>query len=538
MTNCRALLSLSMLAAGGCSHDSWPPATAGASDVRTDGAADDSSGDGGSIDRASVPWDWNGIIGTGQSLAVGETATPCIDTTQPFHNLKLSLGSAKINNPPYDPADPALSMAPLVEPIRTPPSSTVGYPVNIHGETIHTAMGNQITSLYKRDVPSGDLVTVHTVVGESGQGISFINKAATPTDFSGHAYAATLFEASAIKRLAAAAGKTFGIGAIVLTHGESDWGDTNYEQDIYQLYLDYNADIAAITGQTKKIPLLVTQQGTFPSENGIDIFPPSTFAQWHIGVDHPGQAICVGPKYQYVYSPDHLHLPAREYDRLGEKYAQVYYEIGILGHDWRPLEPTGVVREGNAIAVNFHVPVPPLMWDENLPAPHQGSVHPEWKNGRGFEVDGDGRALTIDSVAIHGDAVIITLDSPPSTANLHVRYAAKPDMDGTQGGLANGRIGQLSDSDPFVPYDAAKISCQVTQGSTTATCPSPLETRGPRDLVVGASLASNTAVVSVSPGSAVLSQPWTGASGTTELTFQTNQRNFAVSFDMPVPDPK
>src|SRR5580700_10711089 len=38
----------------------------------------------------NVPWDWSGIIGTGQSLSVGARGLPVLSTNQPYHNLKLS----------------------------------------------------------------------------------------------------------------------------------------------------------------------------------------------------------------------------------------------------------------------------------------------------------------------------------------------------------------------------------------------------------------------------------------------------------------
>ena len=88
---------------------------------------------------------------------------------------------------------------------------------------------------------------VHTVVGESGQPMTVIKKNPTnlpTTGTSGRAYDATLFEAAAITRLAGAMGKSYGIGAIVVTHGESDAGNTNYADDLYQLLTDYNTDLA------------------------------------------------------------------------------------------------------------------------------------------------------------------------------------------------------------------------------------------------------------------------------------------------------
>jgi hypothetical protein len=321
------------------------------------------------------------------------------------------------------------------------------YPNNIYGETPHTAMGDQISTLFSGQ-PGGDYVTVHTVVGEGGQPITVIDKTATPSADLGHAYAATLFEVAAIKRLAAAAGKSYGVGAIVLTHGESDASNAGYGAAVYQLLRDYNEDIAAITGQTWAIPLLLTQQQTEPLDNSS---PASLIAEWQLGRDHPGEVVCVGPKYQYPYSFDHLHLVAAGYDRLGEKYAEVYYERVIRGVDWQPLQPVSASCSGKVITVTMHVPSPPLAWDDAMPSPHQ-SANVAWSMGRGFEVANQSGPLTIASVAIRGDAVVITLADTPDPTGLVVRYAVTQDSLGLNGGLATGRIGQLRDSDPLVGY--------------------------------------------------------------------------------------
>jgi hypothetical protein len=440
-------LALATVTASGCSKNREAPTHA----VNPPSAA--SNGTTETIARAgNRTWDWNGVVATGQSLSVGARARAATLTTQTFHNLKLSLGAATLTVPPYDPTSPSLSVVPLVEPIRDEATSYPGaYPLNIYGETPDTAMADQVSALCQRD-KGGEFVTVHTVVGESGQGMEVINKTATVTTNKGHAYAATLFEVSALGRLAAAAGKTYGVGAIVLTHGETDAVNANYENDMLKLAADYNADIAAITGQRAPILLLVTQQQTCPGDNSTTA---SLIAQWKIGVDHPSSAVCVGPKYQYAYAGDHLHLVANGYDQLGEKYAEVYYERVVLGHDWQPLQPTSARRSGNVIIVGFHVPVPPLAWDSGMPAPHQ-TAHTAWSKGRGFEVQNQDGEQTIDSVAIQNDSVVIALPGAPTATGLVVRYAVTQDGSGTLGGLATGRIGQLRDSDPLLGYSTRR----------------------------------------------------------------------------------
>lgn len=398
--------------------------------------------DGKTTTSANMPWNWMGIVGTGQSLSVGARGNPAETDEQPYHNLKLSLGS--LTEPPWDPDHSTLSMIPLVEPIRNYaygyPSA---YPRNIYGETPHTAMANQISKL-----ASGlgmDYVTVHTVVGESGQGMSVIRKGATDKGTTGRAYAASLFEVQAIKRLAAKEGKTFGVSAVVITHGETDAGNTNYENDLRQMWSDYNTDIRAITGQSQKVLMFTNQQHSCPRDSGTSV---STLAQWKVGVDYPGDIVCTGPKYQYFYSSDGVHLSAGGYQQLGEKIGQVYFERVVLGHDWQPLQPICVVRTSSkVITVNFHVPVPPLVWDKTMPAPHQRSLT-EWKKGKGFEVyTTGGKRIAIRSVAINGSSVVITCASPLPETGVKVGYAFTTDGDMRPNGTV--RWGLLRDSDPF-----------------------------------------------------------------------------------------
>ena len=63
--------------------------------------------------------------------------------------------------------------------------------------------------------------------------------------------------------------------------------------------------------------------------------------QWQAGLDLPGRDRLYrsGPKDQYSYATDstHVYLDAEGYDKLGEKYGQVYFERVVLGNDWQPL---------------------------------------------------------------------------------------------------------------------------------------------------------------------------------------------------------
>jgi hypothetical protein len=394
-----------------------------------------------------LSWDWTGIIGTGQSLSIGARSKG-ISTNQPYGNLKLSTDHLPW---PIDPDNTNLALVPLVEPIgRLAPAYPSSWPENITGETPHSAMANEITALVRAD--SGrDFVSVHSAVGEDGQGMTFIKKNPTQRGLNGRSYEAAMIETKAITRLAKAAGKTYGVGAITVTHGETDAGNTNYENELYQLWSDYNADIPAITGQKQKILMIVSQQQAFGDHS------PSTLAQWKIGVDHPADTVCSGPKYQYPYFSDGVHLTAQGYQELGEKYGQVYFERVILGKNWQPLQPTSVERDGKTITVHFHVPVAPLAWETSFQPPHQSDD--AWKQGRGFEIStSSGAKVVIASAEISGDKVIITCAADPGPG-ARVGYAtiaegARVKMLTPYAGTS--RWGMLRDSDPFVGASAEK----------------------------------------------------------------------------------
>jgi hypothetical protein len=450
------LLALASLAALGCADGTSNPLNAGnggSAQGAADSGSDTGTGGGGGVSDGVDPlprWDWTGIIGTGQSLSVGQAAAFALSTTQPYQNLKLSLGAVMV--PPFDPNAEGLSMVPLVEPIRSnraPCTYPCAYPQNIYGETPHTAMANQISKLVQDN--AGEVyTTVHTVVGENGQGMVRLRKGAMPDPMyaaplsTARAFDATLFEAGAIARLAAAETKTYGMGAIIITHGESDEGSSSYEADLRQLWSDYNADVKAATGQTATFPMLVSQQHSVPASGTTT----SALAQWRVGVNNPGNIICSGPKYQYQYDNDGVHMTGVAYDLLGEKYGEVFYERVVLGNDWQPLGPTGAVREGaRGVTVTFHVPVAPLVWDETLPPPHQ-SMTTEWANGRGFELRSGGTRVAIESVAIAGDSVQITAAADLPATALVVAYAQTANAIKRDQGTV--RWGLLRDSDAVV----------------------------------------------------------------------------------------
>ena len=169
------------------------------------------------------------------------------------------------------------------------------------------------------------------------------------------------------------------------------------------------------------------------------------------GVDHPGEIVCTGPKYQYSYATDsaHVHLSAQEYERVGEKTAQVYFERVVLGHDWQPLQPTSArgERQCRHRALSRAGPA------ADLGRRAAGAARPmtaEWAAGRGFEVQRRRRAQDDHRRRDRrDDTVQITCASDLSGLQVVVGYAATAEG-GTPPAAQPARWGQLRDSDPFM----------------------------------------------------------------------------------------
>jgi hypothetical protein len=450
-----------------------------------------------------------------------------------YDNLKLEDDGP---DPRYSFGDGGLfSLVPLVEPIR--PTPLPGwpddqYPNNIYGETPHTALANQLTAL-SLAADAGNLISIQTVVGWSGHCMSDIDKEGT-----GRAYPSSLNEARVATALAADAGRTVRYDGIVLTHGECDAYNLDYEAALLQFWFDYNGDLPPITGQDGGIPLIETQQST------VDPYPDGTgsmLEQWQAGVDHPGEIICAGPKYQYGYAPDNLHLPSAGYIRLGEKYAEVIAAIEA-GRGWAPLQPTGATHAGNMVTVSFQDSFPPLNWDDNQPPGHQ-SANTNWIAGRGFEVTdlGTGDELVISDAEISGDSVVLTLGFDPDAGvipdgGIKVGYAMTGDALGTfVGGQPTGRHGALRDSDPLIGIDTETLPVQVTQGSTIIS--GLFNYRAVWDRVAAGNLPADTVVTAIDSTYSyiALSTAWQGPTGTAQMIFWHEERNYCVDFQLNVP---
>ena len=450
-----------------------------------------------------------GIIGTGQSLSVGAHSNPVINTTTRYNNLKLEFQYVDV------PWTSTHQLTDLGEPIRN--ASAGSYPYNIWGggESPHTSMADQI-SYQSIETSGSDYVTIHTVVGQDNYGYEQIKKNGL-----GNNYQSSLDEMSDVKSIVSLRGKNYKIGAIVLTHGERDYSDSNYGNDIFDLWSDYNTDIKLITGQTNIIPLITSQSSSgYPNSNGSRAI--SSWKMWESSVMNSG-IVCSGPKYQYDYFSDGIHFTAPSSQRLGVKYGQVYDTLR-KGIKWKPLQPNDVkLIDSKTISITFDVPVPPIQFDESLEIQH--TIGHEWYNGRGFELVDDVGLVRIDFVTLSGPDKVLIHANREIDSGAVLGYAMTVTQDGTR------RVGQLCDSDNLDGVDSKEYRIVAAQNSNSIIIIDLDDAHGPRDILNDSGVAPNTVIKSISGVTAILSNPWTKPDQIYDVKIKSDQRNYLVQFD-------
>ncbi len=335
------------------------------------------------VSNASSPWYFqlNHILGTGQSLAVGQEGTPALSITQPFSNVMFDA----VVNPTV-----LATLNPLVE---------------VTQESMSSALANLATDLSSdAGITHNALVSVNAV---GGAAYAALKQGTAP-------YTSALAQVTAGRARAAALGKTHGVTAVTVVHGEQDGneGSLVYDDDIIEWQADYEADIRAITGQSGAIPHFHSQMSAIASSD-------VPLAQLRAHIAAPGKVILVGPKY-HLPTVDGSHLTNEGYRQLGEEYGKAYVKAIVNRQTWEPLRPTALVRAGAVITVTFHVPVAPMAFDTTI-VPAAVDM--------GFEYLLAGVPQGIATVAINGSTVVVTLDANPGGAG-RLRYAQVSPMSG------------------------------------------------------------------------------------------------------------
>jgi len=323
------------------------------------------------------------ILMDGQSLSQGVhgmygpgwTIQGPLSTTQPFSNLMLGNGC---NWNGSICAYTGVGFSPLIEATNpTTGSTSCTSPSTCEiDETLASGMANTLTSL----TPGGfvSLVSHH---GISAQPYSVLRRipSSPMLPITGSPSYQTIVDAiTTAKANALSASRPYTADALVITHGETDFGNhmpaATYEAALLQWQADVSFDRNRITGQTGTIPMFIDQMDTWssmlyygsPTTDGTPN-PASAgtpLAQWWAARDHPGSVFLTTPKYGFLaYMDDQIHLINTGYRLLGGYHAKALKKVLVDGGRWVPLAPRSISITGNVITLRLWVPVGSLAID-------------------------------------------------------------------------------------------------------------------------------------------------------------------------------
>jgi hypothetical protein len=422
-----------------------------------------------------------------------------------------------------------IAIAPLVEPFRTITQPNQNYPGNVFGETPATAIAATLAAKFL----GPGFMSIWDTAGISGKRYSEIKKGSSDTN----SYASALYIVQKMKAMADAMGLRLVIPCAPFLHGETDAEILNatYGANLIEEADNVNIDYKAITGQTETIPLLIDQQSMMPWNT----FPVGgSLAQLAASITARGKVVLVEPSYHYHHY-DIAHLDSWSTRRRGAKWAQAIATL-MSGKLWEPLRPISAIKTAGKVTIKLNVPFGRLQWNRHIVQPASININGTdganpWVSGRGFELYSNSSgtaAVAITGVAIVADDTVEVYYS--SGTPVMVAYACAVPYDNTnqpQAGPETSRRGALIDEDPFVGLDYEVIPCTVTNGSATITSAGLFKIRGWYDRVYGAGLPADAIIKNrISDSQLLLSDVWTGPSGTAYLAFHSDQRNYCVMF--------
>jgi hypothetical protein len=235
------------------------------------------------------------------------------------------------------------------------------------------------------------------------------------------------------RKITARTGSTIFCPAIYWMQGENDYNSTKLPKDEYkaamiQLKNDMQADIQECYKQTDK-PIFYTYQTGGGWTNGNRELLIG-MAQLEASNEYD-DVVCVGPTYPLSFSNNHLCSNGSRW--YGEYMAKVYYKTQVLDEDFKPLQPEALYRDAQnpkKIRIEYHVPVPPLVFD---------SLILEKRIHYGFSIYLNNSKQTLTQVQIVGNSVELTAASN-LIGDVEVLYGEKNTING---------VGNLRDSDPF-----------------------------------------------------------------------------------------
>jgi hypothetical protein len=367
--------------------------------------------------------DINHILVRGQSLSQGYNAGGAVSLTQDLGNLTFNS---------YVQSTVFSELTPLIEKNN-----------GIFGESPASGICAQarILSLgrYNYIDPSKDgakfLASIHSI---SGTDIDGLNKGNVIYDQVQDAVAA----GSTLARLQ---GLSYSVAGIFWVQGEANEGLRTdkelYKSALIQLKNDHTQDIGLeLSRPWINIPFI-----TYQTDHRYSYNTPITALAQLDAAKQDADIFMATPIY-YLAVSDHTHMTPHSSRWLGEQMGKVWHIVHSTGN-WKPLSPEVIYKKATrTIQVQFHVPKPPMVFDENM-VTNPGDY--------GFEVIDDTGRLSLLSVKIIDSNTIEIITDTDIGANPYLRYAYT--SYGNAGPITGAR-GNLRDSDPTVSYHNNEIS--------------------------------------------------------------------------------
>lgn len=382
----------------------------------------------------------NHVIAYGQSLSSGWEGWPALSVTPRHDSLMLgrSVRPAAEDAPDWEPVGEA-QFHPLIATVQAqrgarllPPDVVAALPreATALGETVLEAAVAEWRGRTRSTTPPRRILASSAGVG--GRTLEALSKGASPELFN---------RLRSCARLARDLARgDYAIAALLVLQGEHngralDGGTKDrlaYKTLFRRFLADFDADVTqGIAAQTLPPAVFTYQLGGIFADDDMGIAQ----AQLELALEEP-RVFLAAPCYPVTAKG--LHLDANGYRWLGAQFGKVMHKVLTLGEDWRPLHPLAAERQGDAIRVRFHVPVPPLAWG----TPYVGHEARDWTD-KGFTVTDAQGTIAIRAAELGETDVTLHLDRPPGPG-CELRYADHTHHLGH---------GCLHDSDPTLAQD-------------------------------------------------------------------------------------
>lgn len=358
------------------------------------------------------------VIMYGQSLMLGTGSVPLLAVKQQPSALMFSGGVRSGYDADSNYHD---SLVSLIEKIAI--SKASGGKL---GETPASGFSEEFNSLLGRSWSN------HLLLSSPAQGSTSI-AALTEQGVYLDRFKKDIIEAN---RLVFAMGKRYNVPFILWNQGEKDidlkTSSNSYKSSMIRFQQKADEFIKSVTGQTNTVKILMYQTVSHNVRKAMGN-PEIANAQYELAKSEANITIS-NTTYQLPYIKDNVHLTNIGSKWNGANHAIAAKVLLLENENWKPIFVKGIATAKNVVTLHFHVPVPPLVFDEiNITNP----------GNYGFRVfNKAGKELTIKDVRVkNGDKVYITTIEELKKGDL-LWYG----NNGIATGALNGARGNLRDT--------------------------------------------------------------------------------------------